>query len=323
MLGELNASHMGYSYPPARPDANTRYLGIEIERDAAQGLYWVSHIQGPADKDYIDLRTGDYILEIDGQPLTAGENLYERLNNPLNEKVSLLVNDEPDKDGARTARIPHIDGSEQWTLFYKDWVRTNREHVEKTSGGRIGYLHIRSMSGPALDQFKKDIAASADKEALIVDVRYNGGGNIEQQLLDILERRRYQRWVPRDIGEEHRPHEGFFGPKVVLANESSASNAEMFPAGFRALGLGKVIGVPTTGAVIGTTSYNLIDGSSVRMPQVGVSLLDGTNMENLGIEPDILVEISPSDELDGKDPQLDAAVRELLHELETAPGTTD
>ena len=146
-------------------------------------------------------------------------------------------------------------------------------------------------------------------------MRWNGGGNIEQQLIDILERKRYEQWVPRDIGEQYRPHEGFFGPKAVLINESSASNAEMFPAGFRQLGLGKVIGVTTTGAVIGTTSYSLIDGSSVRMPQVGVSLIDGTNMENFGVKPDIYVEYRPEDELSGKDPQLDAAILELQDEL--------
>ncbi len=251
MLGEINASHMGYSYPVSHPDADTRGLGIEIKADNGAGLYRVEYIypEGPADKDYIDIRVDDYVLEIDGVSVTVRDNLSENLTNPLNPKVTLLVNDKPEKEGARTVRIRHISRRTQGALWYKDWVRKNREYVEEKSVGRVGYLHIKGMNSPAVEQFKRDILGSAGKDALIIDVRWNGGGNAEQQLLDILERRRYQRWVPRDIGEEFRPHEGFFGPKAVLINQSSASNAEMFPAGFRELGLGRIIGVPTAGAI--------------------------------------------------------------------------
>src|SRR5207244_5589011 len=129
--------------------------------------------------------------------------------------------------------------------------------------------------------------------------------------------RNYQVWVPRGVEASGRPFAGYFGPKVVLQNWRSASNAEMFPAGFKALGLGKTIGTPTMGAVIGTGSYSLIDGSTVRTPRVGVYLADEkhTNMENYGVRPDILIENSPEDNLSGKDRQLETAVTELLKEL--------
>ena len=144
--------------------------------------------------------------------------------------------------------------------------------VDKLSGGRIGYLHIQAMNQPSLRRFEKELRENRNKEALVIDQRWNGGGNIEQELLAILVQRQYQVWQPRGTEAAPRPFAGFFGPKVVLQNWRSASNAEMFPAGFRALGLGKVIGTPTMGAVIGTGSYSLIDGSTVRTPGVGVYL---------------------------------------------------
>jgi tricorn protease len=152
---------------------------------------------------------------------------------------------------------------------------------------------------------------------MVIDQRWNGGGNIEQELLGILVQRQYQVWQPRGTEPTTRPFAGFFGPKVVLQNWRSASNAEMFPAGFRALGLGKVIGTPTMGAVIGTGSYSLIDGSTVRTPGTGVFLADRqrTNMENTGVRPDILVENAPDETLAGRDRQLEVAVEELLKEL--------
>src|SRR5438552_8616735 len=173
------------------------------------------------------------------------------------------------------------------------------------------------MDQPSLRKFEKQIRECRDKDAMIIDQRWNGGDNIEQELLAILVQRQYQVWQPRGTEPAGRPFAGFFGPKVVLQNWRSASNAEMFPAGFRALGLGKVIGTPTMGAVIGTGSYSLIDASTVRTPGVGVYLADHkkTNMENYGVQPDIRVDNSPEDNLSGRDRQLEAAVEELLKEL--------
>ena len=189
--------------------------------------------------------------------------------------------------------------------------------VDKLSGGRVGYIHIRAMDQPSLRRFEKELREYRNKEAMVIDQRWNGGGNIEQELLAILVQRQYQVWQPRGTEATTRPLAGFFGPKVVLQNWRSASNAEMFPAGFRALGLGKVIGTPTAGAVIGTGSYSLIDGSTVRTPGVGVYLYDKarTNLENFGVPPDILVENKPEDVLAGRDPQLETAVQELLKQL--------
>jgi tricorn protease len=265
----------------------------------------------------VKVKAGDYLIAIDGKPVKAGDDYWELLNDRLNRKVTVTFNDKPSEDGAWHARIEPVSMQAFSQLRYERWVKQRREMVEKMSGGRVGYLHIQAMNQPSLRRFEKEIRENRNKEALIIDQRWNGGGNIEQELLAILVQREYQIWQPRGTEATGRPFAGFFGPKVVLQNWRSASNAEMFPAGFRALGLGKVIGTPTMGAVIGTGSYSLIDGSTVRTPGVGVFLADQkrTNMENYGVQPDILVENTPEDNLAGRDRQLETAVQELLKEL--------
>jgi tricorn protease len=321
MIGELNASHTGASagFQGRAGGVSTGHLGIELEMDESAGRYRVTHVyeNGPCDKDWVKVSVGDYLIAIEGKPIKAGDNYWQLLNHRLNRKVEVTFNNKPSEDGAWTTRIEPTSTSGYSQLRYERWVKERRETVEKLSGGRIGYLHIQSMNQTSLRKFEKELRENRHKEALIIDERWNGGGNIEQELLAILVQREYQIWQPRGTEPSLRPFAGYFGPKVVLQNWRSASNAEMFPAGFRALGLGKVIGTPTLGAVIGTGSYSLIDGSTVRTPGVGVFLADAnkTNMENYGVPPDIFVENTPEDNLKGYDRQLEVAVQELMKSL--------
>ena len=322
MIGELNASHTGAAPPPRGAGGggvSTGNLGIELEPDTAAGRYRVTYIyeDGPADKDWVRVKVGDYLLAINGKPVKAGDDYWELLNNRLNRKVDVTFNSKAADDGAWHTRIEAISTNAYSQLRYDRWVKDRRKKVDELSGGRIGYLHIQAMNEPSLRKFEKEIREFRNKEALVIDQRWNGGGNIEQELLAILVQRQYEIWQPRGTEATGRPFAGFFGPKVVLQNWRSASNAEMFPAGFRALGLGKVIGTPTMGAVIGTGSYSLIDGSTVRTPGVGVFLADAkrTNMENYGVQPDLLVDNKPEDNLAGRDRQLEAAVDELMKQL--------
>ncbi len=323
MIGELNASHTGAAPPPrgaAAGGVSTGHLGLEFESDSAAGRYRVKHIyeDGPADKDWVRVSVGDYLIAINGKPVRAGDNYWQLLNNRLNRKSVITFNNKPAEEGAWTSRIETIAMNAYNQLRYDRWVKDRRKKVDELSGGRVGYLHIQAMNQPSLRKFEKEVREFRNKEALVIDQRWNGGGNIEQELLAILVQRQYQVWQPRGTEATGRPFAGFFGPKVVLQNWRSASNAEMFPAGFRALGLGKVIGTPTMGAVIGTGSYSLIDGSTVRTPGVGVFLADPkrTNMENYGVQPDMLVDNSPADNLAGRDRQLEAAVEELMKQLQ-------
>jgi tricorn protease len=322
MIGELNASHTGSAPPPggrAPGGVSTGYLGVELEPDKAAGRYKVSYIyeDGPADKDWVKVNVGDYLIAIGGKEVKVGDEYWELLNDRLNRKVEVTFNNKPTADGAWKTRIETVNGQAYSTLRYDRWVKERRQKVDEMSNGRIGYLHIRAMDQPSLRKFEKEIREFRNKEAMIIDQRWNGGGNIEQELLAILVQREYQVWQPRGVEASGRPFAGYFGPKVVLQNWRSASNAEMFPAGFKALGLGKTIGTPTMGAVIGTGSYSLIDGSTVRTPGVGVYLADAkrTNMENYGVQPDIRVDNLPEDNLAGRDRQLETAVEELMKQI--------
>ncbi|MGI9104700.1 MAG: S41 family peptidase [Pyrinomonadaceae bacterium] len=323
MIGELNASHTGAAPPPPAQTGgvSTGHLGLELEAQAQAGRYRVTHIyeEGPADKDWVKVSVGDYLIAIDGKPVRAGDEYWQHLNYRLNRKVAVTFNHKPSEEGAWPTRIEPTSMGNYSQLRYERWVKARREMVSKLSNGRVGYLHIQAMNPPSLRKFEKELREYRDKEALVIDQRWNGGGNIEQELLGILVQRQYQVWQPRGTEPTTRPSAGFFGPKVVLQNWRSASNAEMFPAGFRALGLGKVIGTPTMGAVIGTGSYSLIDGSTVRTPGVGVYLSDRgqTNMENNGVRPDILVDNTPEETLSGRDRQLEVAVEELLKQLKS------
>jgi tricorn protease len=324
MIGELNASHTGAAPPPGGREpgaAQTGHLGLELEADTQAGRYRVTHIyeDGPSDKDWVKVSVGDYLIAIDGKPVRAGDEYWQHLNYRLNRKVAVTFNNKATEEGAWRTRIEPTSMGNYAQLRYERWVKERRDLVTKLSNGRVGYIHIQAMNQPSLRKFEKELREYRDKEAMVIDQRWNGGGNIEQELLGILVQRQYQVWQPRGTEATTRPFAGFFGPKVVLQNWRSASNAEMFPAGFRALGLGKVIGTPTMGAVIGTGSYSLIDGSTVRTPGVGVYLSDRqqTNMENYGVRPDILVDNTPEDNLAGRDRQLEVAVEELLKQLKT------
>jgi tricorn protease len=200
-------------------------------------------------------------------------------------------------------------------LQYEKWVADRRTKVEQLSGGTIGYLHIRQMNEGALRKFERDLAELHTKKALIIDQRFNPGGGIDQELLQILQQKQYQYTRVRDSLPVTRPLRGFFGPMVVMENERSTSDAEVFPDGFRTLKLGKIVGVTTYGAVIGTGSYQLMDGSSIRTPSSGLWNVNGTNLENYGVPPDIYVDNTPEDFLKGRDAQLEKAVTVLQEEM--------
>jgi tricorn protease len=174
------------------------------------------------------------------------------------------------------------------------------------------------MDAASLRQFELDLATNRTKKALIIDQRFNGGGGIDQELLGILAGRKYQFAVGRDSDMQVWRPQNFYGPMVVMQNERSASDAEMFPQGFKDLGLGKVVGVPTYGAVIGTGSYTLLDGSSIRTPATGIWTVRGENMENFGVQPDVYVDNAPGDFVKGRDMQIEKAVEILKADLAAA-----
>jgi tricorn protease len=319
MIGELNASHTGVTGggAPAADRIQTHYPGFDLAPDAS-GFYKVTHIyrKGPADHDYVKISSGNYIVAVNGHELKTPENYWKLFNLLPGRKFDFLVNSKPSLDGAWNVSLEPLTQQAMGNLEYERWVGDRRAMVDKASNGEIGYLHIRAMDAPSLERFQRDLIENRGKRALIIDERFNGGGGIDQELLEILnQRKKYESYISRDSVEVPRPVQAFFGPMVVLENERSASNAEMFPEGFKTLGLGKVIGVNTMGAVIGTGSYRLMDGATIRTPGVGVYTANGTDFENYGVPPDYYVDNAPSDFLTGHDRQIEKAVEVLKSEM--------
>ena len=318
MIGQLNASHTGVAAAPGDNNAaaQTRYPGFDVVADPS-GYYKVGRLykDGPADKDYLKIREGHFIIALDDRELKTSDNYWRRFTYPLGQKFHFLLNDKPTPTGAWQVTITPVNNQAFGNLQYERWVADRGEIVTKLSNGEIGYLHIRAMDAPSLRRFQLDLAANRTKKALVIDQRFNGGGGIDQELLGILAGRQYQYTQGRDAGFQQPRPQNFFGPMVVMQNERSASDAEMFPAGFKQLGLGKVVGVPTMGAVIGTGSYTLLDGSTIRTPGSGVWTVSGENMENYGVPPDVFVDNTPSDFLKGRDAQLEKAVEVLKEQL--------
>jgi tricorn protease len=333
MIGELSSSHTGVSGPSSVtvPRAyTTRYLGLELE--PANGRYRVSHVyrDGPADKDWIDISNGDYVMSIEGKDLKAGDDYWKILSTTDNEYVPVKVSKSPDGANAKTFRIATV--TNLTNIKYEEWVANNRDSVDKATNGQIAYVHIRAMDQPSLERFQNEIDRFWQKKGIIVDIRNNGGGNIDQEILDILERQPYQFWNNRNGARTwgRRPRQAIVGPKVMMINYRSVSDAEVTPAGFRQLGLGRLVGNPTSAQVIATGSYSLINGGAIRTPGSLVVTWDptkpnnyGLDLENLGIPPDVWVKNSPADEAKGIDKELRVAIDEAMRMLKGGTATMD
>jgi tricorn protease len=320
MIGELNASHLGATPPsdPALPTTATGYLGLRFDQNYSGPGLKVTDIvpRGPADQTGKRIAVGEYVLAIDGADVTFNEDLYVALRDRVGREVELTVNHRPTKEGARAVKLRPISRAAQDELEYERWVETRRRKVEELSGGQFAYIHIRSMDQPSLRRFEREIFGDAQsKRGLVLDVRYNGGGRISADLLDILMRRPNLIRIPRDGERSPQPSQVWNRPLVLLINEASGSDAEIFPNGIREFKLGKIIGVPTAGGVIGTSNITLVDGTVFRIPSTGAYTLDGRNLENMGVAPDILVEHTPEDNAADRDRQLEEAVKTLQKEI--------
>ena len=324
MIGELNASHTGITgggglpgEPQMQDRIQTRYPGFTMQPDKS-GYYKVDSIyrKGPADYEYMKISQGNLVLAVNGKDLKTTDNYWQLFNVLPGRKLEFLLNNKATREGAWTIAIEPLTALAQGNLEYNLWVEDHKRMVDQMSNNEIGYLHIRAMDAPSLAKFQEDLVDNRGKKALIIDQRFNGGGGIDQELLQILnQRKQYQLTRGRDSIDVPRPVQAFYGPMTVLQNERSASDAEMFPDGFRRLGLGKLIGVPTMGAVIGTGAFPLMDGSQLRTPGAGVYTSSGDNMENYGVQPDVYVDNGPTDFLTGHDRQVEKAIEVLRAQM--------
>ncbi|MEN6521576.1 MAG: S41 family peptidase [Armatimonadota bacterium] len=319
MVGELDASHSEVSAAPGgNPSPSTAILGFMFDYSyEGPGIRVASVPDGaPASFEKTRIKPGEYILSINGQDVTLDEYLFKALNNKWDRPMEFLVNSEPKKEGARTVRYTCMTWNEWFSLLYKNRVDRMRKYIEEKSGGAIGYVHINYMLGPDQARFEREVYEySLGKKAMIIDVRNNGGGNISDTLIDWLERKPYGFRCSRDSKPTEIPKRAWELPIVVLINEKSKSNAEMFPYAMRERGLAKLVGMPTPGYVISTLDLPLVDGTSARMPMMGVYRLDGTPQENIGEKPDFTVPLTDEDWLAGRDPQVDKAIQVLIKDV--------
>ncbi len=326
MLGELNASHLGY-YPKVRQSypvsVSTGWLGVDFDqKELESGRFKVTHVlKGtPADNPHSRLDVGEYILAVNDTRLGPGVNVYFALEETVGKKVALSVAKSPESQEKRTVQIKPVTYRDISRARYREWADSRRELVHELSGKQLGYVHVPAMSSGTLDRFTRELRSeAADKLGLVIDVRYNGGGSTAVHMLEVLYRRpwlmRGFRDVEATISENLYRSSAFEKPTIALINERSFSNAEVFAEGYSRLKLGTLVGLPTAGGCIGTSSIKLADGSSMRLPAVGAWTIDGENLDFCGRKPDVRVDNSPEDVARGEDVQLKTAVRLLMEQL--------
>ena len=315
MIGELSASHLGI-YRYGGGGASTGRLGVyHDEGHDGPGIRVRKVIaDGPAEREGIE--PGEYILAIDGTEIAAGENYYRLLDATTGEETLLEIASSVTGKDRREVRLRPLGAWTLRDLVYEQWVRDRRAMVERLSDGRLGYLHIAGMGLGNLLEFEEDLFAQGEgKSGVIVDIRGNGGGSVHDRILRYLDRRTYGYETSRSRPPSYNPLELYTAPVALLIDESCYSDAEIFPMGWKALGLGPVIGTPTFGAVIGTNDVSLIDGTMFRVPGSGWFDLEGKNLENWGIEPDVRIDTLPEEARRGEDRQLAKAVDVLLAEI--------
>jgi tricorn protease len=313
MLGELSASHLGIygpwswgSGPPTGelgilPDYSWNGPGIRIDSI----IPW-----SPADLPGSKLCPGDVILSIEGVGVGPEADFYEPLAGRIGEETVLEV-----RRGGELLEVAAtpVSSWELYGLTYEAWIERNRRMVSALTDDRVGYLHIPSMDSESVQGFLRDLFAEGiDRDGMIVDIRDNGGGSTHDQILRELSRPEYMLTRGRSGRETLEPLGVWQKPIVLLINERCYSDAEIFPAGWKALGIGPVVGNTTYGAVIGTNDIDLLDGTGFRIPSEGWYTLDGVNLENTGVQPDMQVIELPADCGEGVDRQLERAAQVVL-----------
>ena len=315
MLGELNSSHLGFrtfgSEQSVFYKTQTAETGIIFDQDKP---YTVDYIleNSAADKKSIDVQSGDQLVAVNGTNVDPKKNRNEYFTQPsLDQELQL---DFRRGDSTYQVRIHPQRYSSVRSLLYDEWIDRNQAYVDEKTNKQIAYAYMRNMGGGELQKFFMDMNMEAYKrKGLILDLRFNTGGNVHDEVLRFLSQKPYLQWKYREgaytVQSNFTPSAH---PIVLLINEQSLSDAEMTAAGFKQLGLGKIIGTETYRWIIFTSGKGLVDGSFYRLPSWGCYTLDGKNLEKVGVQPHIKVKNTFKDRLEGKDPQLDRAIQEAM-----------
>ncbi len=332
MIGELNIGHSyvgGGDYPKAER-IKLGLLGAQLVRDPQTKYYkiakilkgqnWDKETRSPLTEIGVNVNEGDYIIAVDNKPVNKLLDIYEALVNKAGKQVTLKVNSSPEESGSHETVVVPVDDEAQ--LYYYNWVENNIAKVNKATNGRVGYIHIPDMGVPGLNEFMKYFYPQEKKEALIIDDRGNGGGNVSPIITERLKREPVMIDIARNSAPGFDPGGMQVGPKVLLIDEFSASDGDLFPYRFKTYHMGKIIGKRTWGGVTGIRgSLPLLDGGFLNRPEFSRYDLEGKNwvIEGHGVDPDIIVDNDPALEFEGTDQQLDKAIEQILIDLKNNP----
>jgi C-terminal processing protease CtpA/Prc len=316
MLGEVNVSHTGGRYNAFQPNTDeTAELGLLYDFTwTGDGVKIGEVVEGgPLDKAESKVKAGDIVEKIDGVAITPAMDFYMLLNRKAGKPTLLTVLD-PATKAQWDESVKPISGGQENQLLYQRWVKQRREEVDSLSGGKLAYVHVRSMNDASMRTvFDEVMGRGWNAEAVIVDTRFNGGGNIHEQLSDFLSGKKYFDIVPHGQLIGYEPGDKWIKPSIVLINESDYSDAHLFPLAYKLKNIGKTLGMPVPGTGTFVWWEQQIDPTLVfGIPMGGWRMPDGKYGEGTQLEPDIKVRMDPAIMTGGRDQQIEAAVKELL-----------
>ncbi len=333
MIAELNVGHTYYGGgdEEGEPSTSVGMLGVDfVKKNGAyqvakiyHGAPWDTDARNPLNRlEEGQLEEGDYIHAVNRKPIDVNKDPWAAFVGLANQTVTLTVSDKPKLDDDAREVVIRLMGSES-DLRYRSWIEKNRAYVEKKTQGKVGYIYVPNTGIDGQNDLFRQFYGQVDKEALIIDERWNAGGQIPTRFIELLNRPIVNYWARRDGKDWPWPRDSHQGPKCMLINSLAGSGGDAFPAYFKQARLGKLIGTRTWGGLVGITGYpRLIDGGYTTAPSFAYYEKDGTwGIEGHGVDPDIEVINDPSLMVDGGDPQLDAAIELMMNEIKSNPYT--
>jgi tricorn protease len=282
------------------------------------GLNWNPDLRAPLTEPGVNAKPGEYLLAVNGRDLRVPVNLYSLFENTSGKITDITLGPTADGAGSRTVSVVPI--ASEATLRNRDWVEGNLRKVEAATGNRVAYVYVPNTAGAGFTYFKRYFYPQVDRDAIIVDERFNGGGQVADYYIDILRRPLVTRWATRYGQDLRTPAAAILGPKVMLTDETAGSGGDLLPFMFRQAKLGTIIGQRTWGGLVGVLGFPvLMDGGTITAPNLAIWTADGWVVENEGVPPDIEVEQTPADVIAGHDPQLERAIQVVLDELKKNP----
>ena len=330
MCSELSIGHHritnGGDHPFAVKTVNGGLLGADYAIENGRwrikkiygGLNWNPNLRSPLTEPGVNAKVGDYVLAVNGQELKGEDNFYRPFENTAGKIVELTIGPNADGSGSRVVKVVPVNND--YALRNRDWVEGNLKKVDAATGGKVAYVYVPNTAGDGHEYFKRYFFPQAGRQAIIVDERFNGGGQLADYYIGLLTRPYQANWHTRYARDFKSPFATIEGPKVMITDETAGSGGDMLPWMFHKFGLGTLVGKRTWGGLVGILGFPpFLDGGGVTAPNVGIWTKDGFVVENVGVAPDIEVEQTPADVIAGHDPQLEKAIQVALEQLAAHP----